>query len=191
MKKITFLTGNAHKASEAAAILAPLGYEVELFAADLPEIQQLSVEKIIEEKAKNARLFVPTDAVIIEDTGFFIDAYNEFPGALGKFVLKGIGFPGILKLADDSDKRARFKTVIAYLPEFEDEVMYFKGEVTGRIVKPSAQPNPNMPFDAIFIPDGYESTFLELGENVKNKISHRTKALNALAAYLKETEKTL
>ena len=188
MKKITFLTGNAHKASEAAKILAPLGYEIEMFPADLPEIQELSVEKIITEKAKNARLFVNTDAVIIEDTGFFIDAYNDFPGALGKYVFKGIGFPGLLKLADDVDKRARFKTVIAYIPEFEDEPIYFKGEVTGRIVKPTAQPHANMPFDAIFVPDGYEQTFLELGEATKNRISHRTKALNALAAYLKENE---
>lgn len=186
MKKIVFLTGNSHKASEAAAILNPLGFQVEQMNADLPEIQDLSLEKVIQEKAKHARLFVPTDAVIIEDTAFYLDAYNNFPGPFGKYVIKGIGFSGILKLVENMDKSAHFRALIAYIPEYAEKPVFFEGICKGQIMKASLQAPVDMPYDAIFAPEGYDKTFLELPISVKDKVSHRARALNALATYLKE-----
>jgi len=87
------------------------------------------------------------------------------------------------KLLDElkgfDDRRARFVCVIA-LAYRGDIVETFRGEVTGRI---ASEPRglEGFGYDPVFIPDGYDRTFGELGEEVKSRISHRARAF-ALAA---------
>jgi XTP/dITP diphosphohydrolase len=83
------------------------------------------------------------------------------------------------ELEGKADRRARFVCVIA-LAYRGDIVETFRGEVTGRIAD-APRGTQGFGYDPVFIPDGYDKTFGELGEEVKSKISHRARAF-ALAA---------
>ena len=83
------------------------------------------------------------------------------------------------ELKNFDDRRARFVCVIA-LAYRGDIVETFRGEVTGCIA-PEPRGTQGFGYDPIFIPDGYDKTFGELGEDVKSKLSHRARAF-ALAA---------
>ena len=84
---------------------------------------------------------------------------------------------------DFDDRTARFVCVIA-LASPEKVIATFRGEVYGRIgYEPKG--NGGFGYDPIFIPDGYEKTFAELGADIKDKISHRANALKKLDEFLK------
>ena len=83
------------------------------------------------------------------------------------------------ELKNFEDRRARFVCVIA-LAYRGDIVETFRGEVTGRIAY-EPRGTEGFGYDPVFIPDGYDKTFGELGEDVKSRISHRARAF-ALAA---------
>ncbi len=88
-----------------------------------------------------------------------------------------------LTTSDFNERAARFVCVIA-LASPEKIIATFRGEVYGRIgfeVKGSG----GFGYDPIFIPDGYEKTFAELGADIKDKISHRANALMKLDEFLK------
>ena len=86
-------------------------------------------------------------------------------------------------IENDSDRAARFVCVIA-LASPEKVIATFRGEVYGRIgYEPKG--SGGFGYDPVFIPDGYDRTFAELGADIKDKISHRANALKKLDAYLK------
>ena len=81
------------------------------------------------------------------------------------------------------DRSARFVCVIA-LANPENVIATFRGEVYGRIgYEPKG--NGGFGYDPVFIPDGYDKTFAELGADIKDRISHRANALRKLDEYLK------
>jgi len=140
--------------------------------------------EIARESAKNLaeKLNKP---VITEDTGLYFKAYNNFPGALPKFVYQGIGFEGIFKLLDGKDRSAYFKTVIGYC-EPDKEPVLFEAEMDGKIAdKIFMQATNAMPYDHIFIPDGHKKTIVEMGMEEKNSFSQRGQAARKLGEYLK------
>jgi XTP/dITP diphosphohydrolase len=78
-------------------------------------------------------------------------------------------------------RNARFVTVITLI--LNDEVHYFEGEIKGTIVY-EGRGTSGFGYDPLFIPQGYRSTFAELGMEVKNKISHRSIAVGKLVDFL-------
>ncbi len=94
----------------------------------------------------------------------------------------------LTKLGDNENRKARFRTVISLIqmeggnPVCSREYR-FEGTVEGRIAH-EKHGTEGFGYDPIFIPDGYDKSFAELGENVKNKISHRAKAVKKLAEWL-------
>jgi XTP/dITP diphosphohydrolase len=80
-------------------------------------------------------------------------------------------------------------TVICLYDPILDETKYFKGEIQGRIAK-QPQGNEGFGYDPIFIPEGYNQTFAQLGLDLKNKLSHRHKALKKLKSYLQKNKVT-
>ncbi|MBI5035980.1 non-canonical purine NTP pyrophosphatase, partial [Candidatus Micrarchaeota archaeon] len=149
MKKIFLVTTNEGKVIEAKGILKGVG--VEHFPAEVTEIKSISMEETITEKAKTAYSMVKK-AVVVEDTGFFLDAYKDFPGTYTKFCVTLIGLGGFLKLLEGKKRGAKFVTMIALYDGKKTKV--FKGEVKGRVSESIREPVPKkLPFDAIFMPE--------------------------------------
>ena len=85
------------------------------------------------------------------------------------------------ELANYNNRKARFRTVIALIQQ--GEVKEFEGIVNGEITHERSGA-AGFGYDPIFRPDGYDKTFAELGNDIKNHISHRARATQKLADYL-------
>jgi XTP/dITP diphosphohydrolase len=151
--------------------------------------------------------------VLADDSGLEVDALNGAPGVhSARFAALDTGKPGnsattdnnakLLRLLGDVafDKRtARFRCVVALAPvlrpeggsaspvccadEFELQTELFDGTCEGRIGS-APRGQGGFGYDPLFIPEGHEATFAELGEEVKNRMSHRGKALALLRSKL-------
>ena len=124
-------------------------------------------------------------AAFADDSGLEVKALGGAPGIYSaRYGGENATYAEkMAKLLDElknfDDRRARFVCVIA-LAYRGDIVETFRGEVTGTIA-PEPRGTEGFGYDPIFIPDGYDKTFGELGEEVKSKLSHRARAF-ALAA---------
>ncbi len=183
MADIIFVTTNKGKVEEAAHLLAPLGFEVKPSFLELREIQTQDQNELVTLKALDARLSIAF-ALIVEDTGFYLEAYPNFPGVFGKYVIKSLGVEGLLKLVEGTNRKAFFRSVVAFLPAESDEVKIFDGKVNGTIAKRITQSREGMPFDQIFIPNGETRTYGEMSIEEKNKVNHRALSMQKLAHWL-------
>jgi XTP/dITP diphosphohydrolase len=92
---------------------------------DLPEIQTNLLTVISFDKCLQAynQLGRP---VVVDDTGIFFEAFNEFPGALSKFLYQGVGMKGMKGMFTEvENKHAHFQTVLTYMDETLSEPMQF------------------------------------------------------------------
>jgi XTP/dITP diphosphohydrolase len=182
MRKIIFVTGNPHKVSEATAILSPLGIEILQNNCGYPELQEDGLEAIANFGAKWAANKLNCE-VMVDDSGIFIEALSGFPGPYSAYVAKTLGNERILKLMEKgSNRNATLKCVIGYCRPGEEAVV-FSGEVAGKIAI-SIRGNLGFGYDPIFEVDGV--TFGEMGDEEKNRSSHRYGALVKFAGWLKE-----
>ncbi|RLF06548.1 MAG: non-canonical purine NTP pyrophosphatase, RdgB/HAM1 family [Thermoprotei archaeon] len=180
-RRIAYVTSNPNKANESVSILREMGINVEPVLVKIPEIQSDDLVEIAKFRAREAyrKLKRP---VIVEDAGLFIDALNGFPGPYSSYVFKTIGNNGVLKIMKGiKNRKAIFRSVIAF--HNGKRILTFVGEVKGKIsFKPKGS---SWGFDPIFEPKGFKGlTYGQLPPEVKNKISHRRKALEKLARYL-------
>ncbi len=155
--RITFVTGNAGKFATAREHLASLGVELEHVMLDLDEIQSSSVQEVALHKAQQA-FRVLRRPVIIEDSGFYIDELNGFPGPSVKFVIKALGAEGIARLADQTaTRRCHFQGVLVYIDAHGVPRTFIDEGDGGTIAeKPTADPQPGS-WSAlwdVFIPTG-------------------------------------
>ena len=148
--------------------------EIERVALDIPETRSDDIAEIARGKAGYAydRLRRP---LIVDDTGFFIDALKGFPGPYAAYVLGSLGCAGILKLMEGvADRHSRFVTAIAYADE--TGVRVFTGTIEGRITD-SPRGTGGFGYDPLFDIGG--KTLAELTLSEKNRGSHRARALSA------------
>jgi XTP/dITP diphosphohydrolase len=172
---LLFVTGNKNKFAEAQRITKRAGIVIEQFHERPIEIQSNSLHKIAQHSCEVAlnRLKRP---LFVEDAGLFIYHLNGFPGPYSSYVLKTLDNPGILKLMQAEKNRvAVFRSIIAY-GEPDREIQLFEGETRGTISRRIR--GTEWGFDPIFIPDeGDGSTYAEMPDDMKNRISHRAKSL--------------
>jgi XTP/dITP diphosphohydrolase len=140
-------------------------------------------------KIKNSKL----DFVIADDSGLEVDALDGAPGVhSARFAAmdKGENAPDadnnakllqLLKSVPLEKRTARFRCVIA-LAQIENPKL-FDGACEGKILLEPRGQN-GFGYDPLFVPDGFTQTFAELGDEVKNSLSHRAKALEKLKNYL-------
>lgn len=176
MKTIYLVTTNEAKVKEAQSILTRI--RVVQVNREVPELKTQSMRETIVQKAKKAYEMVRRP-IVVEDTGFFLNTYPNFPGTYTKFAILCIGLEGILKLLKDKNRRAYFLTMVAFydgknLNVFEGKV---NGMVTEKIVLPEVH---KLPYDSIFIPVGHKKTYSQMTPQEKAKTSHRAKAFLAL-----------
>lgn len=132
--------------------------------------------------------------VIADDTGLLVEALDGEPGV---HTARYAGKEGesdseanmrlLLKnLEGKENRRAWFYTVITMMEEkvpYLTKVKYFAGKVGGTILT-EKHGSEGFGYDPVFMPDGYDKSFAELGAEIKNRISHRAKAVKELVEYL-------
>lgn len=151
--------------------------------------------------------------VLADDSGLEVDALNGAPGVhSARFAALETGRPEnssdtannarlleLLKNVPLAKRTARFRCVLALTPvlvgrkavaspvcdadEFELRTELFEGTCEG-VIQTLPRGQNGFGYDPLFVPDGYEQTYAELGEHIKNTLSHRAKALRKLSAFL-------
>ena len=185
--KIYFVTTNKHKFAEVKHLLDEYPFELEHLDMEYDEVHEDGIEEIAKKSAKKLadELGKP---VILEDTGLFFEAYEGFPGALPKFVIKTLNFKGIFKLLEGESRKAFFKTVAAFCKPGEEPVL-FEGKMHGMITeKVHNEEKDEMPYDKIFIPEGKDITISGMTLDEKNSFSQRGKAFKKFGEYMKQGE---
>ncbi len=193
MKKIVFATNNKHKLDEIRKIseekLEILSLNDINCRTDIPE-----TGTTLEENALIKARFVKDNFgydCFADDTGLEVKALDGAPGVYsaryaGEDCRAEDNIRKLLtNLEGISDRRAAFRTVIALL--IGDEQYFFEGAIHGKIID-EKRGESGFGYDPVFVPDGYEQTFAELGEDIKNKISHRAIATNKLIRFLLKME---
>ncbi|KAF5752454.1 inosine triphosphate pyrophosphatase-like [Tripterygium wilfordii] len=193
-RPVTFVTGNAKKLEEVRAILGQ-SLPFQSLKLDLPELQG-EPEDISKEKARLAAIEV-NGPVLVEDTCLCFNALKGLPGMYilmqRWWFLQKIGHEGLNNLLMAyEDKSAYALCAFSFALGPNVEPITFLGKTLGKIVPPRG-PN-DFGWDPIFQPDGFELTYAEMLKEEKNKISHRSKALDMVkthfteAGYVFETE---
>ena len=172
-----FITGNTNKFREASALI-PVLQQLDI---DLPEIQSLDPKEIIRTKLE-AATESQNGEFILEDVSFHMDALGGLPGPLIKWFLKTIGVTGLAEIAEKFNNQKAEAAVIYGYVDKEKKFHFFEGRIKGTVVAPRGE--SDFGFDRIFVPDGYDKTFAEMGMEAKNKISMRRIALDRLKAHL-------
>ena len=188
--KIVFATNNKHKLEEIKDILGK-DFEIVSLAEigcheDIPETG-LTLEENARQKATYIVEHYNHDC-FADDTGLEVDALNGEPGVHSARYAEGTDHDSeanmrklLSKMSNIKDRTARFRTVISLIINGVEH--QFEGRVEGRIAT-EKHGKEGFGYDPIFIPEGYDKSFAELGEEVKNQISHRARAVKKLAEYL-------
>ena len=191
--RVLFATGNQNKLIEASGILSPLGLFVEQFLIDgqiplLVEPQTDVIEEVAISKLKQAvSMTIGTEfeneALLVEDSGLFIDSLSGFPGPYSSYILDTIGLSGVLSLMSGmSDRGAEFRAVAAL--SFQGEILSSTGICRG-VISDKASGDSGFGFDPIFIPEETKGrTCAQLSQSEKSSISHRGFALKGVSELL-------
>lgn len=189
-KKLVFATNNAHKLEEIKSIL---GDKVEILSladidchADIPETADT-----LEGNARQKAMYVYTHYgmdCFADDTGLEVDALGGAPGVHSARYASEKGHDSqanmeklLREMEEKNDRKAQFRTIISLIEKGEEK--QFEGIVRGEILR-ERKGNAGFGYDPVFRPKGYDKTFAELGNEIKNKISHRARAVAALCEYL-------
>lgn len=205
--RIVFATNNQHKLEEIRSILGDKFEVVSLndigCHEDIPE-----TGKTLEENALMKAQYVYDHYHVncfADDTGLEVDALDGAPGVYSaRYAATGqqtglshdseANMARLLReLGNNNNRKARFRTVIALIEKKDvcpcgctsiKKVSQFEGIVEGEIIR-EKRGGEGFGYDPIFQPEGYNKTFAELGVEIKNTISHRARATQKLAEYLK------
>ena len=197
MKTVVFASNNAHKLEEIRAILGTK-FDVKSLKdigsnVDIPETGTTFRENALQ-KARYVKEHFGFDC-FADDSGLQVEALGGEPGVYsaryavknGRQVTAGnkddANMDVLLeKLAREENRKACFRTCIALI--YEGETHFFDGVVEGHIIT-EKRGDGGFGYDPLFVPDGYEKTFAEMGNEVKNNISHRARAVAQLAEFLR------
>ena len=203
--KIVFATNNQHKLQEIRHIL---GDSIEVLSlkdigcdVDIPETGT-TLEENARQKAEYIWRHYHCD-VFADDTGLEVDALNGAPGVYSARYAGGEGHDSeanmaklLRELGNNNNRKARFRTVIALIQKKDicpcgctsiKQEHLFEGIVEGEITRERSGVG-GFGYDPIFRPDGYDKTFADLGEEIKNQISHRARATQKLCAFLQNAK---
>lgn len=193
LSSLVLATRNAGKVRELSRRLDGLGLHLTAAPEEAPPVEE-DAPTLVGNALKKARaLHVFTGRpALADDTGLEVDALGGQPG------VHSARFAG--PEATDADNRrrllerlaatpeaarsARFRTVLALVTA--DGERTFEGVCEGRIER-AERGAEGFGYDALFVPEGHRETFAEMPLDLKNRISHRARALDAFVAYLEES----
>jgi len=191
--KLFFASHNLDKKKEIEYIVSPEKILV-LYIDDFPKYPEVketgtTLEENAILKAKSGFDFTGIDT-FAEDTGLFVEYLNNGLGVMtARYAGEGASYSDnctlLLKNLDGvppKKRKAYFKTVIVF--KQKEKIRLFTGICEGKISEKFSGKN-GFGYDPLFIPNGYGVTFAELDKNIKNRISHRAKAVLRFSDYLK------
>lgn len=201
--KIVFATNNQHKLQEIRDILGSQ-YEVVSLKeigceADIPE-----TGSTLEENALQKAQYIYDHyhvSCFADDTGLEVEALDGAPGVHSARYAEGTDHDSeanmsklLRELNGKENRKARFRTVTCYIEKQDvcpcgctsiKKIHQFEGIVNGSIAT-EKHGTEGFGYDPIFVPEGYNKSFAQLGEEIKNGISHRARAVAKLVEYLKK-----
>ena len=190
MKEIVFATNNQHKLEEVRAMLGDSYKVVSLKEIgcfdDIPETADTLKGNALQ-KAEWVKERYGYDC-FADDTGLEVEALGGAPGVFSaRYAGENVTYADnnrklLQEMKGKTNRNAAFKTVICLI--LNGETHFFEGEVRGRIIEEN-RGTTGFGYDPLFIPEGYDVTFAEMGAELKNKISHRARATAALVEFLK------
>lgn len=189
--KLVFATNNLHKLEEIHRLLDGVHEIISLEQInchdDIPEDYDTLQDNALQ-KARYVKEHYGYDC-FADDTGLEVEALDNRPGVYSA------RYAGPAKLAEDNmkkilsemegktNRKAQFRTVIALILEGKEYL--FEGNVEGDILT-EKHGVTGFGYDPIFRPDGYKESFAEMDMDEKNRIGHRGRAVQKLAAFLKD-----
>lgn len=194
LPRLILATRNAHKTTE---IRAMIGGRFEVLNStafpDFPDIEETGTTFL-----ENARLKAEAISRLVEgwvlsdDSGLEVDALDGAPGVWsssfggeeGNHIKNNARL--LVEMADQIKRTARFRCTMVLARKGKEQA-HFTGVVEGRLVD-SLHGTAGFGYDPLFIPAGYDQTFAELGNEIKNTLSHRSRALEQVITYLSRDE---
>lgn len=193
IKKLVIATGNLDKKKEIEKLLSEFDIKI-LTLLDFPNLPKIKEDGLtFEENAtKKALLCAKWTKLlsIADDSGLMVDYLKGKPGVYSsRFAGKNATYERnnkkllrLLKNVPYNKRKAKFVCCIA-LADSKGLIKLVRGTCSGRIAE-EMRGNYGFGYDPIFIPYGYHKTFAELGEKIKNKISHRSRALRKIGKFI-------
>lgn len=187
--KLVFATNNQHKLDEVRKVVTG-DFEIVSLSEidchdDIPETAD-TLEGNALQKARYIKEHFGYDC-FADDTGLEVEALNNAPG------IYSARYAGpehdseanmnklLQKMKDKENRKAQFRTAIALILNGKEYL--FEGIVRGSIIT-EKRGNSGFGYDPIFVPENYTETFAELGNDIKNQISHRAEAVKKLIEFL-------
>lgn len=188
---ICVASNNAHKIEELQQMLgaqfdlktmAEIGChdEIEEYGTTFQQNSQIKAEYIFQKYALN---------VIADDSGLEVQYLDNKPGVYsaryaGEPTNHAANIQKLLQeLGDATNRNAAFKTVITLI--LDGNTYFFEGEIKGTITK-ELKGEGGFGYDPVFVPEGFEKTFAELGSEIKNSVSHRGRAIAKMLDFLQK-----
>lgn len=196
--KLLIATQNKGKQAEFRALLGEFQLPLTPLTPDEVGLGAFDVEETGDTLPANAALKALAFAgasglhALADDSGLMVDALDGAPGVYSA----RYGGPGLdaagrrrrlldaLRDVPEAARTARFECVIALANPATQTQVYEVGVCPGRIALAESAGRGGFGYDPVFIPDGYTQTFADLDESIKNRISHRGRALTAMLPHL-------
>ena len=192
MNEIVLASRNPNKIEELRELLSLPDLRV-LSTADFPELEEVAEDALTLEgnALKKAHYVAMVTGLpsLADDTGLEVSALNGAPGVYsaryaGEQASYDDNVEKLLSEMEDIEQRnAQFRTVVAFVDA--DKHWIFEGVCTGQISR-YRKGVKGFGYDPIFMPDGFEQSFAEMGSEQKNSISHRGLAMKDAVAFLQK-----
>jgi XTP/dITP diphosphohydrolase len=190
MQDLLVATGNSHKTAEIRAILGA-GYVVSDLKAhpELPEVEETGSTFLENATLKAVEISKQVDGLILsDDSGLEVDALGGEPGVYSSRYAGEAGNDEannkklLHELQGKDNRKARFRCVMV-LAQDGEVLTSFDGAVEGCMLS-ELHGEGGFGYDPLFVPDGYDQTFSQLSEGIKNQLSHRAVAMQKVVAWL-------
>ena len=190
MQKLLIATGNSHKTDEIRAILGE-DYVVSDLKAhpELLEVEETGTTFLENATLKAVEISKQVEGLILsDDSGLEVDALGGEPGVYSSRYAGEAGNDAannkklLHELQGEDSRTARFRCVMV-LAQDGEVLASFDGAVEGRMLS-ELHGEGGFGYDPLFVPDGYDQTFSQLSEGIKNQLSHRAVAMEKVVAWL-------
>lgn len=179
--KIRFISSNLHKIAEVQRILAPVGVDIIAVPQKIQELQTQDVQALVKDKLIKAFGSIGRP-LFVEHTGLYLSGLNGLPAGLTQIFWDQLNADRFANLvAGLGNANVTAKTVIGYCDGHK--VHLFEGSIEGTVPTTPAG-STDFQWDCVFIPNGFNQTFAEMG-STKDDISMRRIALDKFADHLK------